>query len=135
MRMEFVETGGLVGHGVVGAIPVLTAIPLSILFTVAALIGINRARVDAYVAEKLDALLSDEASRMRKKPSRGALDFRTAETIPATRVGLGLGRVKVHRTILSSMRDGYRVRIRAFASGARGRVIVRTVDVDVKGRR
>jgi hypothetical protein len=55
--------------------------------------------------------------------------------VPATTAGLGWGKVQVHRTIVRALKDGYRVRVRAYAEGARGRVIVRCRDVDLRRKR
>ncbi len=138
MRMDPVDTGGLFSFALsfgLGAITTITAVPMSIVFTIAAFLGIRRAKVDAYVVGALDRYLADEARTLRKRSGRPVLDFRTSDSINAAMVGLGLGRVKIYRTILKSMRDGYRVRLRAYAEGARGRVIVRLLDVDLRGKR
>ncbi|MGH8019317.1 MAG: hypothetical protein ACREIA_13695 [Opitutaceae bacterium] len=130
------DTGSLVSFTPwLGAITMITAVPISIVFTIAAFLGIHRAKVDAYVIGALDRCLANEAKSLCKRPRRTVLDFRTSESISAAMVGLGLGRVKIHRTILKAMRDGYRVRLRAYAEGARGRVIVRMLDVDLRGKR
>ncbi|HEX9783341.1 MAG TPA: hypothetical protein VGA56_11515 [Opitutaceae bacterium] len=134
--MDITETGGpgFITIGL-GAITMLTAVPMSIVFTIAAFLGIRRSKVDAYVEQALDQYLAADAKALRKRAVRKVLDFRTSDSISAALFGLGLGRVKVYRTILGSLRDGYRVRLRAFAEGARGRVIVRTLDIDLLGKR
>lgn len=118
-----------------GAITTLMTVPASIVLTIAAFFGIQRQRVDTYVAESLDRFLTQEAKALRKRVGKKLLNFRASESVHAMALGLGWGRLRVHRTVLSSLKDGYRVRIRVYAHGARGRVIVRYRDVDLRARR
>ncbi len=114
---------------------VTTMVPLSLLIGVAGVLGLARARVDQRVADGLDRLLLEQSERLRRGATRKVLDFATSESLPALPFGLGFGRVRVVRTILAALHDGYRVRVRAFAEGARGRVIVRHVDIELRRRR
>jgi len=89
---------------------------------------------DQKIVRALDRILQLESQSLCAHDD--PLDFRPAETVRAGAGGLYWwtfpGRVHVMRTVRAALADGYRIKLRARARGARGRIIDRTVEFDVR---
>jgi len=89
---------------------------------------------DRRIVRALDRILQRESRSLCAHED--PLDFRPAETVCAGAGGLYWwtfpGRVHVMRTVRGALADGYRIKLRARARGARGRIIDRTVEFDVR---
>jgi hypothetical protein len=120
----------------VATLHTILGLPFSILLGVAGLLGLGRRGVDARVERSLDELLAREGETLKRRRRADPLDFATTAHVHAGRVGVGwgwlAGRVRIVRTVRAPVDGGYRLRLRAFARGGRGRVLVRHLDVDVR---
>lgn len=101
-----------------------------------ALFAFKRRNNDARVEAALDRILQKETEALRQRTRKNPLDFSTSEHLSPgpSMLGWGLypGRVKIVRTIGAAIDNGYRIRLRAYARGMRGRVIMRSRDVELR---
>lgn len=135
--MQFIGNGGNLGSAsFVAAITSVMVAPKGLVTGLLSFVRFDRRRFDARVEAALDRLLARESSLLRRRVGGNPLNFPPSEYISAARAGLGwgigMGRVQIVRTIRAPIENGYRVRVRAFARGARGRVIVRFADVELR---
>ena len=91
------------------------------------------------IVAELDRLLAADSAALREAgPGADPLRFTTVERVPVRGLGFGWGvrsgRVHLVRIIRAATPRSYRLRLRAFAPVIGGRVIVRSVDVDLPRR-
>lgn len=89
---------------------------------------------DRRIVRALDRILQRESRSLSEYAD--PLDFRPSEFVGANAGGLYWwsfpGRIYVMRTVRAALADGYRIKLRARARGARGRIIDRTVEFEVR---
>src|SRR4051794_23896166 len=110
---------------------------LCILALLVGLFAWKRRRSDAHVEAVLDRVLKKDTEALNRRTSGDPLDFRTSEYLrpgPSTGWGLSRRKVKIVRTIRAAIDNGYRVRLRAYLRGRRGRVFVRSTEVELRRR-
>lgn len=92
------------------------------------------------IVAELDRVLAADSAALRDATADSdPLRFATVERVPVSGLGFGWGvrsgRVHLVRVIRAATPRSYRLRLRAFAPVIGGRVIVRSIDVDVPRRR
>jgi hypothetical protein len=129
-------TGASAGITTLAALHTVIGAPLAMLVSVAAALGLGRRKIDAHLEVELEGLLAREAEAFRQSVGDDLLDFRTTAYVhgraSGTTWGWVCGNVKIVRTVRAALGDGYRVRLRAYARGACGRVLVRCTDVELR---
>lgn len=121
-----------IAAGTMGTMSWLLLSPRAYLFGIFAALGLRPRSVDEKVGFGLEQLLEEDCMRLRESIGEDPLDFRTSRYVRGLQAGIGWQRVKLVRTICERIKDGYRVRIRAFGEGAKKRVIVRATVVDLR---
>jgi hypothetical protein len=115
----------------IAAITSIVAAPLALLVGVFAIFK-RRPRMeepDSSIEAALQDIIEHDSSELKKRRGRDLIDFRPSEYV---RLRSDDGpRVEIVRTIQAALDRGYRVRIRATSKCSRGRVFVRSIDVDL----
>lgn len=127
---------GSASVNVLAAISPFFLTQLVLVVVLLALFAFKRHNNDARVEEALDRILQKDTEALRIRTKKNPLDFRTSEHVrpgPST-IGWGLypGKVEIVRTIGAAIDNGYRIRLRAYARGMRGRVIVRSREIELR---
>jgi hypothetical protein len=137
--MEILATASAALPGKVSVLAVISPFFLTQLVLVVVLLALFAFRQrnnDARVEAALDRILQKETEALRQRTRKNPLDFRTSENLRPgpSMIGWGLypGKVEIVRTIGAAIDNGYRIRLRAYARGIRGRVIVRSRDVELR---
>ena len=117
--------------GLIAAITTIVAAPLALLVGVFTMFRWRpgKEEPDSNIEAALQEIVEQDSSELKKRRGRDLIGFPPSEYV---RLRKDKGpRVKIVRTVQAALDRGYRVRVRATSKCSRGRVFVRSIDIDL----